>query len=626
MEFDKIVEDIGNAWQDAIPTGILNKNNPYHVVILESVLEKFDLTEEQKLRMLNSVRGIEEDKIYKSSWPAGKAPKGAKIKVGPKGGKYYDGDPDTLKPDTSGKLKPVEPSEKEQKSKKLKDNIGKQTDSSKRIVNEEAKKEFNQDTKDEENNKNEIREALGSALNDMGGDMQENILHLTAIGQLYGRRDNAGFMKNAFGHADVQQLTRNRKNLIEGYGDGSPEHVEKLVRSVRKNKVPENVVQSSFSTLPKPLQKYLKGAGSGGKKIGKNHFHGYQRTDGTPTTDINDPDVQKDEKGNPVVVRGGVPSTTRGILVWRMYLEQGGVDAYTGLPLDLEAMDLEHVVGLENSDKGNPTDKDYMDRENEKNHVLTSSRANQNKKDMNMKNFFESRVDSLSKRSKEDFEKIQQSIESVEPMKTRTEQTAWRQMDDVHYAIKGGGNISQSEIDAMNAEERPELTLTDYGRPEIVDANFNSNVTYDTLENEFEFEDKEFLNQKTLLKEKLQKEDRSKANTLISSIGKRTLNALGLAGNLEDENRRTNQISSDSFYRGFVLSIVDAPKEKRAEYKKAWSGARKFANQRDENGKLLNGKTYGKNQKDEFVNYLKKRVKLSEKVTNNKRYAKVWGS
>ena len=110
-----------------------------------------------------------------------------------------------------------------------------------------------------------------------------------------------------------------------------------------------------------------------------------------------------------------------------------------------------------------------------------------------MKNFFESRVDSLSKRSKEDFEKIQQSIESVEPMKGRTEQTAWRQMDDVHYAIKGGGSISQSEIDAMPAEQRPELTLTDYNRPEVVDANFGPNVTYDTLEAEFEFEDKEFL-------------------------------------------------------------------------------------------------------------------------------------
>ena len=60
MKFDKIVEDIGNAWQEAIPNGIINKNNPYHVVILEGVLDKFNLTREQKLRMLNSIRGIKE--------------------------------------------------------------------------------------------------------------------------------------------------------------------------------------------------------------------------------------------------------------------------------------------------------------------------------------------------------------------------------------------------------------------------------------------------------------------------------------------------------------------------------------------------------------------------------------
>ena len=66
MKFDKIVEDIGNAWQDAIPTGIINKDNPYHVVILEGILDKFNLTREQKLRMLNSVRGIKEDDIVKN--------------------------------------------------------------------------------------------------------------------------------------------------------------------------------------------------------------------------------------------------------------------------------------------------------------------------------------------------------------------------------------------------------------------------------------------------------------------------------------------------------------------------------------------------------------------------------
>tara|TARA_Y100000593_G_scaffold80168_1_gene149544 strand:- start:3053 stop:4921 length:1869 start_codon:yes stop_codon:yes gene_type:complete len=621
---DKIINDILTEWAYRVHDGMPNPKNPLHLVQLEETLTKLRLPRKVTKKLLQNLR---EDRIYKSEWPGGKPPKGAKVKVGPRGGKYYDGDKDTLKPDTSGKLKTKEPSEKEIESKKLKDRIGKQSDSSKRIVNEEAKKEFDQDTRDEEINKKEIREALGPALNDMSGDMQENILHLTAIGQLYGRRDNAGFMKNAFGYVDIKQLTRNRKNLIEAYGDGSPEHVEKFVRKVRKNKIPESVVEASFETLPPALKTYLKGAGSGGKKIGKNHFHGYKKNDGTTTTDVNDPDIQKDENGNPVVVRGGVPSKARALLVWRIYLEQGGVCAYTGMPLDLESMDLEHVVGLENSDKGKPTEQDYMDRENEKNHVLTSSRANQNKKDDNMEDFFKGRVDPLTKRSKEEFDKVQKSIESAKPMQTRTEQTAWRQMDDVHYFIKGGGGtISQSEIDDMPAEERPELTLTDLGRPEIADANFNPNVTYDTLEKEFEFEDKEFLEQKTLLKEKLQKEDRSKADQLVSKIGKRTLNSLGLAGNLEDENRRTNKISSDNFYRGFVLSMVDAPPEKRDEYKKAWNDCRKFANSRDEGGKLKNGKTYGKNQKDEFVKCIKSKVKLSDKVLSNPKYAKVWES
>ena len=38
------------------------------------------------------------DKVYQSSWPDGKAPEGAKVMTGTKGGKYYIGDPDTGEP------------------------------------------------------------------------------------------------------------------------------------------------------------------------------------------------------------------------------------------------------------------------------------------------------------------------------------------------------------------------------------------------------------------------------------------------------------------------------------------------------------------------------------------------
>ena len=93
---------------------------------------------------------------------------------------------------------------------------------------------------------------------------------------------------------------------------------------------------------------------------------------------------RKKENGKPVVKRGGLGSVGRGKMIWRIFLEQGGIDAYTGQPLQLESMDLEHVVGFENDDDGIPTDEDYKNREHELNQVLTSSAVNQTKKDMNM--------------------------------------------------------------------------------------------------------------------------------------------------------------------------------------------------------------------------------------------------
>ena len=114
-----------------------------------------------------------------------------------------------------------------------------------------------------------------------------------------------------------------------------------------------------------------------------------------------------------MVNRGNTGNRDRALLVWRVYLEQGGVDAYTGLPLDLESMDLEHVVALKNNDNGEPTEEDIKNREHEKNHVLTSSRANQRKSSMAMNEFIEKEVMPLAEKSIEDFEKIDRGIKEV---------------------------------------------------------------------------------------------------------------------------------------------------------------------------------------------------------------------
>ena len=79
---------------------------------------------------------------------------------------------------------------------------------------------------------------------------------------------------------------------MELYDDAKPELVEKGVRKVRKNKVSEDFVNESFDTLPKPLQEALSRKGKVGKPADKKHFLGYEKEDGSVTSDVNDPDIK----------------------------------------------------------------------------------------------------------------------------------------------------------------------------------------------------------------------------------------------------------------------------------------------------------------------------------------------
>jgi hypothetical protein len=498
---------------------------------------------------------------------------------------------------------------KSEKLKKVLQDVGTSTNPEIRIVSKEVLQEFNDDTDKSDKEKKEIREMLDS-VETLEGDFKERALVLTAIGQLYGTRENSGFMKNNLGLADRDQMVKNQQNLMELYDDADPKLVEEGVRKVRKNKVSGKFVSESFDTLPPKLKKYLSAAGNGGKDVGENHFLGYRKEDGSVTSDIN-------EAGeNAEIVRGKVPSKDRAKLAWRMYLEQGGVCGYSGLPLDLEEMDLEHVVGMQNDDKGNPTDTDVLNRENEKNQILVSSRFNQKKSDLNMDEFYKREIEPLKSKSKEDFEKLERGKESVKKIKPQTEQTALRLMDEVSFRIAGGGTITQSEYENLDDDKKPELTLSEDGVPKVKSAIIGPNVTQDSLIKEFEMEDARYSEIKeTMLGEVTDKDDISKIKKLNTKIGKRVIQAMGLPGNLPNENRRTNSISSnDDFYRGYSESIAALPIEKRQEARKAWKEAIAEGSKRDKDGNLLNGKKYGKVQKDEFCKYLRDREFISDEM------------
>lgn len=361
-----------------------------------------------------------------------------------------------------------------------------------------------------------------------------------AKGQIYQGRENSGIGKNRLGYIDVKTLDSNRDYLLKGYGDGSPQTIKKFVRGARKITVSEDYVESSFNLLPETLQTALMGKGKTGDSGKDKHFLGYVRKDGTTTSDQTDPNIIKDKKGNLEVKRGNPGNRDRGKFVWRCILEQGGQDAYTGLPLDLSSIDLEHVRAFDNRDNGNPSLNDYLSREHDDNIVIVATNVNQKKSNLSMKKFYESHVNSQVGKSQAAFKKETETYETINEVASHTDQKAGLIVKD--GKLKPGYNFKQLK------------------------ATFDSDdAIYTNAKNEFK-------------KVAETKEDMKAIEGLNSEIGKSTLMAMGLGRGIVDKSgRRTVKLSSDNLYRGFLLSMAEQP-NKQDKFKAAWEEGRRIAN------------------------------------------------
>ena len=226
------------------------------------------------------------------------------------------------------------------------------------------------------------RRALGDlreALKSLPDEIKNTALTGFAIGLTYDGRPNSGAGKNKLGYLDVKTLQENEEYLLDSYKDY--ESVEKFVSESRNITINEDFVRSSFSLLPKALQSSLKGKGKVGDAGKGLHFLGYERKDGTITSDKSDPDIVG-------VVRGNTGTMARGLMVWRILLEQGFRDPYTGLSLDLSNIDLEHVIAFDNNDDGDPSEEDYKLRENDNNFIVCATNVNQKKSNLSMEEFY----------------------------------------------------------------------------------------------------------------------------------------------------------------------------------------------------------------------------------------------
>ena len=590
------IDKILTEWAYRVHDGSPDPSNNYHLVQLDEYLTELRVPRRFREALLMRLRGVEEDLMYNTS-------AGRNVNIDPKG-KTFKKNPGNYGPPQSKVSKGREkeeptlaktPEEKEKQSdeirkeieknqkidKKLSKDIKSHIDPKERIQSLTIQAEWDLDGKEEDKAKESLM-GLMEYLEE-GGDVTDNQLRLMTLAWLSGRRTNAGFGKNMQTQQERDAvLKHNKKNLLAMYDDAKPDLVAEGVKRARPKPVSEDTVNKSYNALPKPLREALERKGKVAGKNAKNHFLGYIAKNPKSgkeyiTTDRNDKNIQKDENGKPAVKRGGLGSVGRGKMIWRIFLEQGGIDAYTGLPLQIESMDLEHVVGFENSDKGQPKDVDYKNREHELNQVLTSSAVNQTKKDMNMEDYQASVQKNEGDRDDDDYERLNKMYGEANALLPETEQEALLAMDEIEYMIAGGGSITKSEFDSMSDEEKPKLSLTDQGTPKVKSATLSSNHDAESVKLMFMRDQERYKDKREvfLKAEGLEQDDIDTINGMKSKIGKRTMNAMGLGGGAKDPSaRRTSSVGSkDEFYQGFIIELAGVPQEDRKYFKFAWTNA-----------------------------------------------------
>lgn len=406
---------------------------------------------------------------------------------------------------------------------------------------------------------------------------KRSFLQSMAHAKSYEGRVNAGAGKNNLGYADVQNLMANRDRLIQGYGDGSPEQIKKFVDSVRANEVSDEFVDVSFEVLPEAFKKSLKGKGqvTNDKYVSDDKAH---------------KDIHYLGKNDDGTIRRGMASTNdRAKLMWRIYLEQSGRDAYTGLPLDIQSMDLEHVRGFNNKDGGKPGKEEWEQRENNDNMTLINSNINQTKVDLSMKDFFEKKVDPNKDKGEDDFGGIEKLFDKQNQIGSVG--------DELVKTLLGEGNKGIGEGVTIN----------------LLDEHFNNDdKNYTSLRDEFR-------------RVATTPKDKAKAAGIKSKLGKTLLKATGLSRGITDKSGRRTVALQENVYRGFLKSMANAKPADRQKYMEGWAEAIKVGNEERE-PKAVNRKLLELGLIDEDILNDKKAGKVfKEEYDETKRTSEIYG-
>lgn len=418
-------------------------------------------------------------------------------------------------------------------------------------------------------NREKIYEKFREKLKDIPDQAtKDSYVQAVNLANTYIGRPNTGKGKNNLGFADTETLMANRGRLIDGYANGDPKKVEEFVRSCRPLKVSDEMVDLSYDVLPQKFKTALKKKGDVGTTY-KGHFLGYNE-DGTAK-------------------RGKTGSDDRAKLMWRIMLEQGMKDAYTGLPLDLNSIDLEHVVGFNNKDNGKPTQEDKDNREHERNMVMINTNINQKKQDMNMTQFMETQVDPISDWTEDQYTNRDTTYGELNRIIDTKEQLA-------AMLIKNGD----------------------------IDEKMNGDALMQYFENE-ELENKEFNDK--LKKGRKNNKELAEVEILTSAFGKKLFQAAGFSTGLvkPSTGRGTNSIKEDNYYRGMLVSYASLDKKGREHFRNVYNNAFQQANVQARQAVESGSPMTQTQQRDIVVEAMNRSGLIDRRVYDNKKMQKMWG-
>jgi len=362
----------------------------------------------------------------------------------------------------------------------------------------------------------------------MDDQKKNSFIPLVANAHKFTGRSNSGAGLNSLGKFDVEQLALGKNRMFENYDFDDKQSVEKFVRSVRGNEVDDEFVDSTFEILPKKLKQTWGKKGMAGKgELGRNHFLGY------------------DKDGNEMRGQGGVD---RAKYVWRMYLEQGGVDAYTGLPLNIDNIDLEHIRP---ASKAEGDLEEFKTREHEKNWVLVNANVNQAKSDLSMKDFFEKQVDPLAAKEDSYWETRSEIFDYRNSIPSKEAELMGSFVDKDGNIVEGmSGEIFMDMME--NHEAGLKKTKKELGVGAAASGDKEIKDAWKSIETQ----------------SKLAKE-------LITAIG--LPRGYNKQKNVEGSKPRSNSMGSDNYYRGVFLSMVGKSPEEQNRIKSTYRDAIRYA-------------------------------------------------